>query len=589
MSTTKEAFVEWHDKTLDTFDGGVVLDHDSELLDENQLLKAISMVLRDKQLRSDTGYIPTLTPVYSTPRKHISYKTPAGIVHELLICDGEVYQKDEDQWQVVDGGVATTLTNNEALNSITLEVVDDAGFADNDIIAVELSDGQFGYVTINGTPVANVITLDAPGLPVNALTGDRVIKLGYLNGGSAAHVTAKPIPWDDWLVFTNGVDFVMRFDPATNDIDTISGITNVVCQTLEIYDNSLILGNTVEAGTAFKYRYKYCAKGDVTNWTTLEAGHTDLLNIESPIMQLLNLGPFLIIYRDKAIHRIAISSSFLRRFDTDTAVSGIGVFSNHAVVDLVDKHILWGNDGFYTYQGGFDAPLMENGLYNVLFGPNGELAEAVRHKSFVVYLKKYKEVLFCYQKTGDSGVQNAVRYHEKVPQGWMTRRFGHILTGFGTQVGGSSFEWDDLTSDWIAYVGDWSSFGASSAVEQPTFCAPDHAVVYNYLTSSDNDGNTDQDISNVFETKDFSDPIYLLRHDYLDVFVRGGSITVEYSLDKGTSWNQFPSGTVMAGAITQRFRLFKQFVSRTIRFRMTTTDPLTVAALHMKYKLEFEH
>lgn len=585
--TIAEDLKEWRDITVTNFLGGQVLDSDSELLDNTQVLKATNLVYRDKLFQRDTGYTPFLAAVRGTPQRHITYKARNGVIVEVLVTTLTVYRNINSQWRYVSNGVDTTLSAGEPTAETAIAVADITGFSDNDFIGIVLDSGQMHLTTINGAPAAGVITIDDP-LPSAVGAGKALIKAPVLTGSAEKHVTAVPIPWGDYLVFTNGVNPLQYYDPTTDVVTEVPNLPSgggLVCQTLALYDNSIVIANLLEGGTLYPYRYRYCAKGDLTAWASLDAGYTDLLDVESHILQLLKLGPFLIAYRDKSVNRIGLSSNPLRRFDTDTAVTGIGIFSNYGAVDLTDKHLVWGNDGIYWYVGGFSAEPIPCPVYNALFGVGGELAEDTRNRAFALLLKKKNEVLFVYQASGGSAPNKAARFHLSYEtQPWTTRSFVDTFTGFGSRVSGDSFDWSELTGDWIDQIGDWASYNISGNIEQVTLCCKSQLQVmtYDYVAATD-DGVA---IPVVFETKDYAHPDYMLRHDFLDIFLKGGTVTVEYSTDKGASWKML--GTVIGSTVMKRYRLFKQFTDRFFRYRFSTSNAVTFIAKHVRYKYEFE-
>ena len=584
MTNVAEDLKDWQDLTLDQFDGGLVLEGDTELLEVNELLEAKNMVYKDEKFKRDTGYKKLYEAVVGDPRRHVTYRKRDGAVVEFLITNASAFRSDSGHWRPVLRGTApTTVNGNEAAGQTVITVVNAAGFGSGNRIGIELDDGTWHMTTVNGAPAGNDITITVA-LPSQASNGNDVIRMVSLSGDTSHHVTAVPVPWGDYVVFTNGVDVLKYYDPATDTVADVAGVpTNMVCQTLALFDNSIVVAATIESGVNLPYRVRWCAKGDLANWTTLESGFTDLLDTESHIKQLLKLGPFLMIYREKSISRMAISGALFRRFDFDTAVNDVGVFSQYSVIDLVDYHIVWANDDIYRYAGGSAVESLESPIYQALFGPDGEMGEDTRSKAFAVYLRKTKEALFIYQPTGAGGCTSAARYNLR-KDNWTTRVFADNLTGFGSRVSNDALDWEDLVGDWVDQTNPWSSYSTSGNVEQQSFgTTSDRVMIYDYLSGLD---NTSGIICSI-QTKDFSHPSYLTRHDYLDVFAAGGTITVEYSTDKGASWEML--GTISASTVSTRYRLFKQFTARHLRFRLTSSSSMTLAALHMRFKYEFEH
>lgn len=578
-------FDDWQDLTVNNLLGGLVLDTDTEVLENNEFSVMENWLIRDKKFRRDTGYTAYLGPVRGNPRRHFSYVLPNGTIHELLITDLTVYRKANDQWRYVSNGTSTTLSGNEAAGQTVLSVADISGFADNDYVGVILDTGQMHFSQINGAPGGGTITID-DALPSAAASGNAVINSVVLAGAAHKHITARAIPWNEWVVFTNGVDNLKRFDPTLLTVVDVPGLTDTVCQTLELYDNSILIGNTTESGVRFPFRYRYSAKGDGTAWTTLEAGSTDIMDSSHDIIQMLILGPDLILYRDKSIARVSISSSGVRRFDTITTISGIGIFSNLGVIDLIDKHIVWANDNFYWYRGGFSIEAIGNPIKDHVFGPAGMLThvEGGRGQSFAVLLPKVNEILFFHHSiAGEDHVNMVIRYMLDYNK-WAHRVFADTFSGWGEHIVSDSVTWDNLNGGWLDQVSSWTGYEASGERYDVVLCSADDLTSHLYdFQASDDDGTV---ITAIAETKDFADPTDILRHDSLTIGVANGSLRVDYSTDKGQTWTLL--GQIVAGATPQAFTLFAQFSSRLFRYRFTTTDPVLITYFSIHYKYDYE-
>jgi hypothetical protein len=586
MTTLEEKLKDWDDLTVDNFFGGLVLDADSEVLEKNEFVEFDSYVIRDKRVKRDTGYTPYLGPVLGHPRRQVAYILPNGTIHEILITDTTVYRAFNGQWQYVSSGTSTTLNANEAGGSTAINVTSIVGFADNDPVGIMLDTGQMHFSQVNGAPAAGIINIDDP-LPSPATSGNAIVKSVALSGVSSRHVTVAVIPWNEWLVFTNGINNVKRFDPAALTVIDVPGLpANTTCQTLALYDNSLLIGNTTEGGVRFPFRYRYSAKGDATNWTTLEAGYTDILDSAHDIIQMLGLGPYLILYRDKSIARISISNSGTKRFDNVTTIAGVGIFSTLGVVDLIDKHIVWGNDDFYWYRGGFSIEPIGSPIKDHVFGKAGLLThvEQTRGEAFAVLFPKTNEVLFLHHVDPGADHPNlALRYFLDYNK-WAHRTFGDTFSGFGTHILAESKTWADLES-WEDLTSSWAAFeGLGEALEIVLLGSDtNQSFIYDYETSTD-DG---VDITAIAETKDFAHPSLILRHSWVDVGLANGSTIVEVSLNKGDTW--LPMGVVLAPAKTTKYRLYRDFASRTFRYRFTTIDPVTLVFLNAHFKYEYEN
>lgn len=567
----------WRDLRIDNWqDGGLVMDRDPEILESNELTHAINCVYRNQKLRHDTGYVNFRGVVRGNPRRIVEYVLASGVTERILITDSTFYRDKTSQWQYVTGPQSTTLSVAAVATNLTITVVSAAGFANGGHIGIELDNGLQHITTVNGAPAGNVITL-AVAMPSAAAIGRVVLEPPALTGVTTIHVAAQPVPWSDQLVFTNGVDNVKIYTPtgAGTAVDmTGTGLpANMKCETLAFFDNSLMLANNTEGGTKFKNRLRYCAKGDLTLWNTLEAGSVDVLDGLEGFKQLLKLGPYLIGYRQNGITKIAISGSFSKRFQIDAGVSGLPHVSNQCAVDLTDKHIVMGFNKFYFYRGGNAYEELPMPIKGAVFDAAQGLGGAVpptslryisKSEMLLIPFRAFNEVIFA------NGINNlppsSARFN--VDNGkWSLRHFGaanHKISGWGERTSAN------LTTDGNTFLG---------------LASPDLKVVEYDYTASDDAGQT---LEFQIVTKDYAYPGYIIKMDWAEISITGGSqtFTVEYSIDKGANWvsllNTVPNGS------TQIFRMNKQASARTIRFRIKHPGRIVMHWFNMRYCYDTE-
>lgn len=562
---------QWRDTNSGALLGGLNTDSDSELIEDSQLTIARECIVTYKELQSDTGHARFgQVGLRGNPRRVVEYTNPATHGFEnLLITDLTCYRYDlsVDQWQYVSNGTETTLTAAEAGGSTVMDVASIVGFANGDHIGIQLDSGSMHMTTVSGAPAGGQITL-AAGLPSAAAIGKAVIKAVLLTGQSISHVTAVVIPWNGNVVFTNSSDNVKIYDPGPGLLGSVVDLTgtglpaNTKCNTLALYDNSLILAGTTEAGTFFDSRFRYCAKGDLTKWNTLEAGSTDLFENFGAIKQALALGPYLIFYRKKGITRVSVGGA--GRFTPDAAVpAAAGVASLLAAVDLVDKHLVLGLNKLYWYRGGFAIEEVDCSIKESIWGKSGAIKSnfVLPADMFLVPLPYRNEVLISY---GTSNTIPSPRYH--IESGvWTTRR---IDNGLG-RISGYGFTEE--------------SFGFSLGGMYICESVEDKVVKYDQANTTDDGDNINFEI----QTKDFSHKSLLTKMDFVEFKLSGtGSPQISYSTDGGVTF------TVLATqAITStptRYRFYKQATARMFRFRVTHTAAIVVHFFNFRHEFTSE-
>lgn len=90
------------------------------------------------------------------------------------------------------------------------------------------------------------------------------------------------------LLFTQGADKVQLWDGISGSFAAAS-VNAVAARTVMELQTQLIVANTVESAVAYPQRVRWCGPGDPTDWTSLNAGVTDLLNDQGPIWKAIKL------------------------------------------------------------------------------------------------------------------------------------------------------------------------------------------------------------------------------------------------------------------------------------------------------------
>lgn len=568
----QEQLGQWHDTAEGPFVGGLNTDVDAELIEDNQFAAANNAMVAYGELQSDTGTtLVGQVTLRGDPRRVIDYVNPLtnGSLR-FCVTNTSVYKyaSGPNQWQYVSNGTETTLTVAAVATNTALTVASIAGFANADFVGVMLDTGAMHFATVNGAPAGNIITI-TPAMPSGAAIGKQVVKAVALTGSGSSHVTPVVIPWSGQVVFTNTIENVKILTPATGvngaciDMTGTGLPANMKCNTLALYDNSLILAGNVEAGTIFSSRFRYCAKGDLTLWNTLEAGSTDLLENFGQINQALPLGPYLIFYRRRGISRVSIGGA--GRFTPDGAVPLAGaVASNLAAVDLVDKHIVLGTKGLFWYRGGFAIEPIDAPVEKSIWSKTGiiKTLSAAPAGMFLVPLTYRNEVLIAYGTGTSTGIMERYNLEYNV---WTRRQFdssGGRCSGFGEAI---------------------ESSGASLGTTFLCDSVDDKVVLYDQSAATD-DGDT---IFFSVDTKDFSHKSLKTKMDFLEVKASGsGTLTVSYSVDGGTT--PVTLGTCALTATPTRFRMYKNLTVDKIRFRFSNTVATAIHFFNLRHQFTEE-
>lgn len=583
---------DWENKFIPKVLGGLDLDDKADSMGDGTFFSLGNMIYWDGELRKDSGFVTFADVPLGTPRKTIQHITAGGSANTFLITNTSFYRLNGagTGWLLVqlNGGGQTTLTANASGGATTITVASIANFADTDVIAIRLDTGLDHVTTINGTPAGSTITLtDAiPGSGVVATSGNSVIEGVKLSGTNDEYVDALTIPWNDALVFTNGIDNVMYYDPATaqvQDVPNLPSSGNTQCKALVLFDSSLILVATVEGGSNFHQRTRWCDKADFTNWTTGDAGFIDHLDSAEKVLTARKLGPHLAVYRENSIVRGTIIGTSTKRFQWDTMVTSRGLISRAAIADIGDTHFCVGQEDIYIYRGGFDTTPIGANVENLLFGDDAELDEANVHRLFTVYIRERKDVWIFYQTTAGTLPDKSIRYSIKY-NAYTTRSWDAQYLGSGESVDANTFSWNDLIGSWETQTWKWSSTSIVGNSRTVLLCRDDGQVVeYNFIAPDDAGVAQNWEI----ETPDIVHPNGVLRHDYVELRCSGGQTTIEYSTDAGINWITIEVFT--PGTDPVKVRIYKQFTGERIRYRLTGSSSFKLHWYNIRYTVETEY
>ena len=596
MSEAEIVGEDWQNKFVPSLIGGLNLNANTEAMQDSQFLQLNNLIYLKKDIVKDTGYadfgdVPSGVPgTFRNIHQHI---TASGTASTFAISDLTLYvlANSGANWHVVllNGGGSTTTDVNVNGGDVVIPVAATTNLVANDIVGIRMDDGSDHVSTIASVSAGISITLDdaVPGSGLKITSGNAVTEGVLLTGTADKHVFALTVPWNDELVFTNGINKPQYYDPLTSKVQVIPNLPSsgdVICESIVLFDSSLILIKTTEGGSNFNQRLRWSDKADYTEWVTGDAGFVDLLDSSDDVRQARKLGPHLIVYRSNSIVRGTAVNSAIKRFQWDTMVTAQGIISPDAYADIGDKHLVVGQNKIYLYRGGFDTQEIGDNIESLLFGVEAEMAEDQGHRLFCVYLKDRNDVFIFYQTGAGSFPNKCLRWHGDLNGAWTTREFVDTIQGFGEAVDSTAFTWNDLTGTWEDQTWKWNSAAIVGTSKTLLLCASDGQVEeYDFITSDD-DGTAK---TFTLETPDFSHPNGFLRHDYLELKGTGGSVTVSYSTDEGVTFNLLE--TITMGTTPKKVRLEKQFVGRSIRYKIEGSSAFSLSWFNMRVSLETEY
>lgn len=577
---------EWQDKTIKGLVGGVNFDEQPEQLPDDQSPNLLNVFAYKKELRIDTGFADFRGVIRGKPRWAGQFFQTNGTSELLLITNATIYRDLSTQWQYLSDGTSTTTTAIEPAGETVIAVADRTGFSADDYIGLTLDDGSqhqsqidSGYVS--GTGAGNITINDAIPVGRQANNGAAFIKAVDLNGSDDIQISAVTVPWVDEFVFTNGVDPVKTYD-GSSVTSLVTGLGfDLICRVLAVFRSTLFALFTTESGTAFPFRMRRSNGSTITDWTGGTAGFSDLLADESFIVAAQPLGPYLMVYKERSIIRVSYVGSADTLLSIETRIFAEGALSLDAVVDFGDFHFLAGNANFYEYRGGRSIDPVGDQVRDEIFGQQGELYNQRKGRSFIVYVEELDEAWFFYP-TGTSDWPDKVVRYNVASQSWFPRTHTKKFSGFGFYQSEATVTWQNVQGTWQGALYPWNSQVIDSENPTTLLCEPDDLQVYEYDYIVDQDDGSD--IPWVVETPDFVIPGHEIRIDQMWCKLAGVGVTVEISLDQGTTYKSYGS---YSSTEYQEAVFKQQYVGDFVRFKFSGSGGgLRLGYVGFHYKAE---
>jgi len=582
MSHKKQTEQGWETEVIPFFNKGINVFDRADTLDPAELTDAHSVYMEQGLLKVDTGYKTYLGVVRGNTRvtRQVYYKD--GTADLVLVTNATFYKLANSEWQYVSNGTETTTTGAHAAGATNILVGASAGFSVSDYIGVLLDNGAQHQTTVSAIPDATHITMtDAVPVGRSITATSPFVMAIALSGSDDTQVSYVTVPSSDWFVFSNGVDKPQRFDKSTVEVvPNLPSGGNTTCLVVSLFENHLLLLATTEAGTSYPQRVRNADTGDPTNWSTGNAGFTDLYNSDDAIVGALLLGPYNIIYRDSSIIRMEWVGSSDTLFNFNKVLSKEGAISLDAIIDLGDFHVFAGRTNIYKYSGGFELDPIGNNIYYHIYGSKGEIVPTYRGKIFMIYVEELNEAWFFYP-AGNATEPNHMHRWSFNNKAWLHREFASSFVGYGVYKETNATSWSGAAGLWTDYNYPWNSQSVLANSPIILLCYGTQVYSYDYKNLTDNGTNIDYTVT----TKEFTFPGFEIRVDNVSLQARGTSILIEYSTNGGTSWNTM--GTINPGSELQVLNVYEQFIGDSAMFKITgTSGGFQLGRMEFDYILE---
>lgn len=198
---------------------------------------------------------------------------------------------------------------------------------------------------------------------------------------------------------------VYRDPLGTNFADLPNWPSNHRCNALRPFGDFLIAMNTTEGTATFPNRVRFSNLVDANtvpdSWDetdlTKSAGFNDLVQMQTPIVDGLELGTNFVIYSSsEAILMEFVGGTFI--FNFRKLFGDEGIINQNCVVEVDGKHFVFGNNEIYVTDGTSRQSISDERVRQFVYtGMNKKNAD----RFFVQHNEELSEIYFCYQ-SGDS-------------------------------------------------------------------------------------------------------------------------------------------------------------------------------------------
>lgn len=384
------------------------------------------------------------------------------------------------------------------------------------------------------------------------------------------------------LFITNGRDDVMTWDGITaravlwvdtGGINLPGAPTKIVCRTLAVFFDHLVLGNVIFTGGTTSTKSVFWS--DVTDFDEFilgDAGEALLPGLDGPIFTVKTLGDRLAIYSENTI----ITSTFVGLpvvFTFEAVVEDTRLVSPRAVLDFGPAHLYCTQENIYLFDGSRGIRPVGNKVRTLykqdLDSESGELFftfnDIARRFAFIVVPTSSTEsVVYVF----DYDIFDLRKFR------WTRVVFNDRPTAFGFILRRTGARWNDPPNVSWENEGPAIWDDESERIDFPirtmgTGGSSDQVFLMDEISGIDDTTV----ITATYESPDFVVPPTNLSHlgrwVEIEADLRGDSVIVSFSTDKGASFTV--AETVALAQEPLRYTVPIDILGQTIRVRFQST------------------
>jgi hypothetical protein len=404
---------------------------------------------------------------------------------------------------------------------------------------------------------------------VRAYTPFTGVDSNYFSFGTIRKTTET----DLWWVATNGVDPLLKWTGTgvlSNLITSYpTGLTSLLAKYLLSFKDYILLLNVTEQGNPYTQRVRWCDTATPDDFLNGNASYQDLPGPGALVGGIEFKNDYALLLRTDSLY-LAYATGDTSIFEFNQVSGAIGSPAGRTVVNLDDSEVLFLGQAKKSKI--LDVYAFDGSGVNAIGGKIRKVLSDQTNRSqitraFAFAASDNKEYWLVLPGAGQSYCNEAWVFNTEL-RSWSRGNFAKYLQCASWWARQTSLRWCDLVGSWKDQNWRWCDAGPTSGA--PMALLGDNAgYVYEsdpILHNEDVTG-TDDVIDGWFSTKDFIFTALNQRQRItrLDLWYRGSSLDVDYSINGGSTWTSL--GTLAASGTVELHHLWPRVDCNRFRLR----------------------
>ena len=227
-------------------------------------------------------------------------------------------------------GVGTTFVTNQVKPGDLFKIAADA-------------DANYRIVGTVDSETQITLTTTYPGAPIGAGAAYTIDRLHH----GDTYTLFSSIVLEGTTLWSQGEDVIRQYNGTS-----IINLTNTyAAKYLSANEGRLVLAHTTETGSIVPRRVRWTVRGDITDFSGIGAGFTDLIDTPDVITNIKDLQGQVVVYKERNIYLGQLTGNVYLPYYFSRKVTGIGLLAPHSLATDGERHFFVGTDDIYAFDG----------------------------------------------------------------------------------------------------------------------------------------------------------------------------------------------------------------------------------------------